>query len=527
MPRTLLRSRDYRIGNVFLTRYSFLRPYPRPRIKGMTLDALLHRHAKRQPTKPAIITVERSISYAELDDSVTCLARHLLGRGLRPGDRIAVHWSSSIEAAQLLLAAFLAGLIAVPINVRLKALEIAYIFQHAGVRICFSEPAVAPLAKGVEVVSKMPALNGASGPLPEVDSDQPAAILYTSGTTARPKGAVHTHHSLFEAAHMLTPDPVGPADTVFAVTQLAHVSGLIGILLPALQQGASAVLLRAFESGAALDLIEQFHCTYILALPAMLQFIAEEQTRHPRDVSSLRSIVAGGDTVPVSLQQRVYNLFGASVLEIHGLTESCPVMLNPASAIRAGSIGLPVSGISIRVIDLHAREVEEGETGEMLVQSPANCAGYWNDPKATADLFANGWLRTGDLASRDADGYYWFKGRLKQLIIRGGSNISPQEVEEALYQHRAVMEAGVIGAPDPVYGEVPVAFVAVRAGRTITADELRAHARELLSDYKVPDRILFVEALPKGLTGKIDRRHLRDLLIAQPNLLEQHVEAGF
>jgi long-chain acyl-CoA synthetase len=492
----------------------------------MTLDALLHQHAHRQPEKPAVLTAERGITYGELDDSVSCRARHLLDRGLRPGDRVAVHWSNSIETAQLLLAAFRAGLIAVPINVRLKAPEIAYIFQHASVRICFSEPAVAPLAKGVEVVTELPALTGTSNPLPEVDADQPAVILYTSGTTARPKGAVHTHRSLFEAAGMLTPDPIGPTDTVLAITQLAHVSGL-SALLPALQQGASAVLLRAFDPGAALDLIERFHCTYTVALPAMLQFIAEDQTRHPRDVSSLRKVGAGGDTVPVSLRQRVYNLFGVSVQEGYALTESVPVMFNPASAIRTGSMGLPVSGSSIRLIDPHGCEVKEGETGEILVRSPANCAGYWNDPEATAQLFNDGWLRTGDLASRDADGYYWFKGRLKQVIIRGGSNISPQEVEEALYQHHAVMEAGVIGAPDPVYGEVPVAFVVVRAGHTLTEDELRAHACELLSDYKAPDRILFLEALPKGLTGKVDRRRLRDMLIAQPNLLEKHVVAGF
>jgi acyl-CoA synthetase (AMP-forming)/AMP-acid ligase II len=492
----------------------------------MTLDNCLHRHVKLQPDKAAVVTADRTITYADLDASVSCLARYLLDRGLRPGDRIAVHWSNSIETAQLLLAALRAGLIAVPINVRLKAPEIAYIFQHAAVRICFSEPAVAPLAKGVEVVSELPALTGASGPLPDVDSDQQAVILYTSGTTARPKGAVHTHRSLFEAACMMTPDPIGHRDAVLVMTQLAHVSGLNCGLLPTLQQGASAVLLRAFDAGAALDLIERFQCTYTLALPAMLQFVAEEQTRHPRDVSSLRKVLAGGDTVPIALQQRVYQLFGVGVREVHGMTESAPVMLNPASAIRTGSIGVPVPGVSVRLIDPQGCEVKEGETGEVLVGSPANCAGYWNDPEATAQVFDDGWLRTGDLARRDADGYYWFKGRLKQLIIRGGANISPQEVEEALYQHRAVMEAGVIGAPDSVYGEVPVAFVAVRAGHALTEDELRAHARELLADYKVPERILFVEALPKGLTGKIDRRCLRDMLIAQAHPLEKPVVAG-
>ena len=162
-----------------------------------------------------------------------------------------------------------------------------------------------------------------------------------------------------------------------------------------------------------------------------------------------------------------------------------------------------------------------GETGEILVRSPANCVGYWNDPDATKCLFEDGWLHTGDLASCDEDGYYWFKGRLKQLIIRGGSNISPQEVEEALHQHPAVLEAGVVGAPHTVYGEVPVAGVALRAGRSVSEDQLRAHARKLLADYKVPERIFFLPELPKGLTGKVDRRSLRDILVAQPDVLKQ------
>ena len=208
------------------------------------------------------------------------------------------------------------------------------------------------------------------------------------------------------------------------------------------------------------------------------------------------------------------------------MTESVPLTLNPCGKVRAGSIGPAVPSISIRVVDLRGCDVEPGQVGEIVVRSPASCLGYWEDPEATASLFDGGWLHTGDLASRDADGYYWFKGRLKQLIIRGGSNISPQEVEEALYQHPAVLEAGVIGAPDPVYGEVPVAFVALREAHDLTEDELLFHTRRLIADFKTPDRIFFIEELPKGLTGKVDRRRLRDILIVQPNFLKKHVEAG-
>jgi len=254
--------------------------------------------------------------------------------------------------------------------------------------------------------------------------------------------------------------------------------------------------------------------------------MVEEQARHPRDVSSVRAVGAGGDTVAAALQRRFVDLFAIQLQEAYGLTESCVVTFNPSSDVRVGSIGPGASGVTIRLVDLRGNDVGAGETGEILVRSPANCVSYWNDSAATASLFTDGWLHTGDLGSRDEDDYYWFKGRLKQLIIRGGSNISPQEVEEALYQHPAVREAGVVGAPDAVYGEIPVAFVALRTGHSPTADQLQAHARALVADYKVPERIFFLPELPKGLTGKVDRRRLRDILIAQPDLLEQRVVPG-
>ena len=516
--------------NGLLTRYRLPSAHFHHQNEPMTLDNALHRHAERQPGKAAVLTAERCVTYAELNASVTCLARHLLDRGLRPGDRVAIHWSNCVETVQLLLAAFRAGLVAVPVNLRLKPAEIGYIFEHSAARICFSEPALAAIAEqarreGPEIVTQLPPLTSVPEPPPEVDPTQPALILYTSGTTARPKGVTHTPHTLLETA-LLAPTPLGAGDTLLAMTQLMHASGLYCVLLPALRLGATAVLLRTFDPAAALDLIERFRCTYILALPAMLQFVVEEQGRRPRNASSLRTAFAGGDSAPVALQQRFHDVFGIELREGYALTETCPVTFNPSAGVRTGSIGTAAPGVAIRLVDLHGRDVPAGETGEILVRSSANCAGYWNDPTATSYLFDDGWLHSGDLASRDNDGYYWFKGRLKQLIIRGGSNISPQEVEEALYQHPAVLEAGVIGAPHPVYGEVPAAFVVLRAGHSLTEDQLRTHARKLLADYKVPERILFLAEIPKGLTGKVDRRSLRDILIAQFDFLEQRVVPG-
>ena len=489
----------------------------------------LHHHAEREPGKAAVLTAQRKMTYAELDTSVSRIACHFLDRGLQPGDRIAVHGSNSIETVELLLAAFRAGLVAVPISVRLKAQEIAYIFEHSSARICFSEPALAALAEDArsggdpEIITQLPAVTTDPGPLPEIDPAQPAVILYTSGTTARPRGVIHTHRSLFETALLYASMvPINAGDTVFAMTQLTHASGLSHLLV-VLHQGATLVLLRTFDPAVAVDIIAQFRCTKIWGLPPTLQFVIEECARRPRDLSSVLTAGCGGDTVPAALQRRFQEVFGIQLREGYGLTEINPVTANPFAGVRIGSIGPALPGVDVRVVDFHGREVATGETGEILVRSPANCVGYWNDPEATTCLLEGGWLHTGDLASRDEDGYYWFKGRLKQLIIRGGSNVSPQEVEDALYQHPAVLEAGVVGAPHPVYGQVPIAGVALRAGHSVSEDQLRAHARELLSDYKVPERIFFLPGLPKGLTGKIDRRSLQDILIAQPDFLEQRI----
>jgi long-chain acyl-CoA synthetase len=486
----------------------------------MVLNNLLIEHAHRQPAKAAVITNERSITYAELDQAVECMARRLVDRGLRNGDRLAVHWHNSVENVVLLLGAFRAGLVAVPINPRLKAPEISYILEHSGARLCFSEPALAPLVKGVEVISELPPLTGNSEPLPEVGPDAPALIVYTSGTTARPKGAVHTQRTLFESARGCILFGIDSNDRVLAVTQISHNAALVGVCLPCLVQGATAVLLRTFDAGAALDAIERHRCTNYLVLPALLQLMAQEQAEHPRNVSSLGRIWVAGDSVPVMLQQRVRELFDVEVLEGYGMTEVLPIAGNPRGAAQPGSLGMPLNS-TVRIVDSRGHDVEAGIVGEMLVRSPASCVGYWNDPEATAQLLEGGWLRTGDLGSRGEDGYLWFKGRLKQIIIRGGSNISPQEVEEALYQHPAVFEAGVVGLPDPTFAEVPVAFVSVREGREVQQDKLIAHARTLLADYKVPTQIFFMDQLPKGLTGKVDRRRLLEVLLSKADSLEK------
>jgi long-chain acyl-CoA synthetase len=294
---------------------------------------------------------------------------------------------------------------------------------------------------------------------------------------------------------------------------MVHISALACVLLPGIALGATVVLMPAFEPAKALDLIERWRCTDILILPAMLRFMVEEQERKPRDVSSVCLCLAGGDTVPVTLQQKFSSLFPVSVRELFGMTETVPITCIREGAPRTGSVGPAMEAVDARVADLAGNPLGDGQVGELQVQSPANCVGYWDDPVATANTFTDGWLRTGDLVRRDSDGYFWFEGRVKQIIVRGGSNISPQEVEEPLYHHPAVLEAGVIGMPDPMHGEKVIAFVALREGFQVTEQELRDFVRSRIADYKTPERILFLPALPKGLTGKVQRRELKDLAL--------------
>jgi long-chain acyl-CoA synthetase len=485
------------------------------------LCSTLHAHATKDPQKTALICGDATMSYLGLDESSTRLAHWFLDQGLQPGDRVALHWSNSIEVVQLFFSLFKAGLVPVAVNVRLKPLEIRYVLDHSQARICFSEPALAPLAEQsgttCTILTELPAIEAAKAAdreLPPLDPDQPAVLLYTSGTTARPKGVIHTNRSLLHTAAIVAREVMESDDVAMAITQLMHASGFFLVLLPAIYLGSSVVLVPAFSPAAVLDGIQQFHCTYVFSLPALLHSVIEEQARAPRNISSLRSAFAGGDKVPVALQQKFQELFGFSLREGYGMTETLPVTLNPKAAIRPGSIGERVKDFQVRIVDPSGRGVAMGETGEIVVRSPANCVGYWNDPEATTLLFRDEWLHTGDLASRDAEGYFWFKGRQKQIIIRGGSNISPQEVEEALYQHPAVLEAGVIGEPDPVLGEKVVAFVVLREGREAAPDELCQFARQRLADYKVPERILYLDELPKSPTGKIQRSALKETLLA-------------
>lgn len=487
----------------------------------MNLGNLLQAKATENPQKTALFCAGETMSYDTLDKNSTRLAEWFLAQGLQPGERVAIHWSNSFEVVQIYFALFKAGLIAVAVNVRLKPAEIGYILDHSRARMCFSEPALSLRAEQAgadcRILTELPQLKYACGNsrIVPVDPHQPALILYSSGTTAQPKGVTHTHCSLIHTAEIMARGLLDATDVVAPVTQLMHAAALNVCLMPSIYSGASVVLLPDFNPAGVLAAVERFRCTVLFGLPTLMHFIVEEQARNPRAVESLRTAISGGDSVPIALQDRFKTLFGIPLQEIYGMTETLPITLIPKDAPRPGSMGVPKEGFELRIVDLAGQDVGENETGEVLARSAANCVGYWGNPAATESALGDGWLRTGDLAFRDADGYYWFKGRRKQIIIRAGSNVSPQEVEEALYMHPAVMEAGVVGAPDTLLGEQVVAFVVLRAGHTVDEESLRQFSRRRLADYKVPERILFLNEMPKSSTGKVLRSALKDMLLTE------------
>jgi acyl-CoA synthetase (AMP-forming)/AMP-acid ligase II len=492
------------------------------------LGKLLARTAQATPDMPALIAGSREVSYREFDAHTQALAHGLLSLGLRPGDRVALHMQNSIETAMIYLACFKAGLIVVPCKTGLKADELEFALEHSQARIYMAHsmlydrfsavrPKLPAIERTVLVDQESPqneALNfdalpahDSGTPLPPVTPDAGATIIYTSGTTARPKGILHTHQSLWHCARLHSEATEFRSDgRMLLMCPMMHMSGLLQ-LLTTVFVGGTAVIVPPLDPVAALDAIEQERCTHMLGMPAAYHFMVREQERAPRRIDTIRSAVSGGDSVPVALVQAFQSAFGVLLLEGHGMSECAPNIVNPRVGFRPGSLGRPLPGVEARI------DAAPGEAGELLLRTPAMFAGYWRDEEETRRAFQDGFLRTGDLARIDDDGFFWFAGRSKEIIVHGASNISPQEVEEVICRHPAVAQAGVVGVPDATWGESVRAFVVLKAGAAATGDDLRAFLLKRLGNWKVPDSFYFERELPLGPTGKVNRRLLREVAL--------------
>jgi fatty-acyl-CoA synthase len=484
----------------------------------LTLGRWIRDRARTTPSRVAVEFLGRETTYAELDERCARLAAGLLGAGLRPGDRVATLTGTSPEHVVVFFACAQAGLVLLPLNWRLASAELSYQLADAEPAVLLASPEHAATARLLhERVVGLEDLAAASDDeLPDVADDDGLLLVYTSGTTGRPKGALLTHANCFWTN--LSFDRVAGLaddDVVLSVLPQFHCGGWNVQPLLAWWKGARVVLEASFDAGRTLELIAAARVTTMMGVPANYLFMANEPAFAGADLSSLRRAVVGGAPMPEPLLE-TWHERGVEIVQGYGLTEAAPnvLCLPPEDAARKrGFAGKPYPHVDVALRDAESGRLLEGSgEGELVVRGPNVFAGYWRDPEATAAVFADGWLLTGDLAARDEEGYYRIVGRLKDLVISGGENVYPAEIENVLHEHAAVAEAAVVGVPDERWGEACLAFVVLAAGADAGEDELLAFCRERLARYKVPREVRFVERLPRNALNKVAKDELLELV---------------
>ncbi|MEU4504225.1 long-chain fatty acid--CoA ligase [Streptomyces sp. NPDC024089] len=489
------------------------------------LASLLTDSASADGGRIAVRQDETALTYGQLDDASARFATLLQSEGVRPGDRVALVMPNVTCFPIAYYGILRAGAVVVPMNPLLKAREIELTLRDSGARVVVASPlfadeaAPAAAAAGARCLATDPTASDVlartappmSG-IVERAADDTAVILYTSGTTGTPKGAELTHRNLMTnaATTVGTLIRVGPDDVLFGGLPLFHAFGQTCALNTAVAAGATLTLLPRFDPAKALEILHRDGVTVFLGVPTMYTALLNAGIPDGHDFSRLHLAVSGGASLPVEVLHGFEREFGVTVLEGYGLSETSPVaVFNPPDRPRKpGSIGLPVRGVELRLVTEEGTTAGPGEVGEIAIRGENVMKGYWNRPGATAEAFRDGWFHSGDLARIDEDGYCFIVDRKKDLIIRGGYNVYPREIEEVLYGHPAVAEAAVIGVPHRTHGEEVAAVVTLRDGERVTADQLRDYVRQRVAAYKYPRIITFTDRLPKGATGKILKREI-------------------
>ena len=473
----------------------------------------------------AVRVDDAALTYRALDEASARVAGLLHERGLKPGDRVGLMMPNVAEVPVVYYGVLRAGGVVVPMNPLLKGREVAYYLSDSGAGLLFAWHAFAEQARagaeqsGAETIVVdgvgFPDLLATATPdfaVADTSDEDTAVILYTSGTTGHPKGAELTHGNLISNTEVSRVDIVqaGPDDVIFGGLPLFHVFGQTVALNVAVAAGACLTLLPRFDAAHALRIIAGHRVTVFEGVPTMYVALLHQPDRADYDTTSLRTCISGGAALPVEVLRGFDAAFSVPVLEGYGLSETSPVAsFNlPGAERKPGSIGTPIRDVQMRVVDAEDNEAPQGEVGEIVILGPNVMKGYWKRPEATAEAIRDGWFHTGDLAKVDEDGYFYIVDRKKDLIIRGGYNVYPREIEEVIYEHPAVAEAAVIGLPHSSLGEEVAAAVALKPGAAVTAEELRDYVKSQVAAYKYPRHVWFVDALPKGPTGKIQKRDI-------------------
>jgi acyl-CoA synthetase (AMP-forming)/AMP-acid ligase II len=497
------------------------------------LAGVLDHHADRFPDRPSLVWEGEAIPYAELDRRAGRTAAGLRRLGVGRGDVVAVLLYNCPEFVEVMFAISRIGAVFMPVNWRLAGEEVAYIAAHAGATLVVSEPELAALAEAVRPrlpgarfvsVGEAPAgwtpfasLRDAGEPPPveAVDGEDLHRLMYTSGTTARPKGVMITYANLYwkNIAHLVEFGLTG-ADRGLACGPLYHVGALDLTTTTALYAGGTVEIHRKFEAQPVLDALERHGISNVWLAPAMVNQLLAHPSLPGRDLSGVKLIIDGGEKMPLPLIERILRAFpNAWFADAYGLTETVSgdtFLDKRKSVVKIGSVGKPCLHIEVAIWDDQDRPVPAETLGEIVLRGPKVFKGYWKDPEATAAAFRGGWFHTGDIGYLDPEGFLYIMDRKKDMIISGGENIASPEVERVLYEHPAVLEAAVVGRPDPRWGEVAVAFVVLREGMKAGPEELQEFCRARLAKFKVPRDVAYVEALPRNPSGKVLKRVLRE-----------------
>ncbi len=500
----------------------------------MTILEIFRRGGRSRLNHPAILEQQKVTTYRELYEIVNRLSNGLSSLGVKKESKVALYLPNTREFIQSYYAVLQLGAVVVPINVLLRSDEINYIVDHSDTEVVITNkehyPELRNGLKGLKGVKhvivsglaeegiinfeKLVSEAADSSPQNAVKDDDVAVIIYTSGTTGKPKGAMLSHNNI--GSNVVTFNDImrgNPDDKMITVLPLAHIFGQTCVMNTGIYNGATLILHQRFDPVEIMQSIQDNKATVFTGVPTMYSYIINHPDALKYDLSSLRLCISGGAPIPVEVLNKFESMYNRIIIEGYGLSETSPV--NAFNTIegprKPASTGTPIKGVEVKIFDEHDNELPAGEVGEIVVRGPNVMLGYYKDPEATAWAMRGDWFHTGDMAYKDEDGYIFIVDRKKDMILKSGYNVYPREVEEVLYTNPKVAEAAVVGVPDELKGEEVKAFVVLKEGEFATEEEIRDYCRLKIAPYKIPRYVEFIDALPKGSTGKILRRQLREM----------------
>ena len=479
----------------------------------MTIEYLPWNQPTARSDRVSMRDASVELTYAEVARRADAIAWQFAAAGVGRGDVVAVMLPNQVELLLGLMAAWRLGAAATPVNPVFTANEAGYQIADSGAKLLLTNDPAADYGVPVLTPPELHIRPSDALPAPDTRLDDLALLIYTSGSTGRPKGVMLDHANLAAmAASIGEAVKLGPDDNCLLVLPLFHVNAILVSCLAPIAAGGQVTILARFAPDTFLAALSQYQATYFSAVPAIYARLAELPAEQLGDTSSVRFAVCGAAPVSVELLQRSESRFGFPVIEGYGLTEgTCASAINPLDGIRKpGTVGVALPGQQVATMRADGSFAAAGEPGEVVIKGPNVMRGYLGRPQATAEAVVDGWLHTGDVGVLDNEGYLTIVDRIKDMIIRGGENVYPKEIESVLCRHGAVLQAAVIGVPHEIYGEVPVAYVATYPGASVTADELLALCRGNLTKIKIPTAVHIVPELPKNAVGKTDKPALRE-----------------